>query len=217
MDIVVSGTALLVFSPVLVVMAIWIKLDSPGPVFYRGVRGGKGNKPFSMFKFRSMRQGADAGGVSSSGDGDSRITKSGAFIRKAKLDELSQLINVLIGDMSLVGPRPEVLKYTNAYTGELLEIFTVRPGITDWASIWNADEGAVLAGAPDPDRAYEQLIQPTKLQLQLRYVRQRSLAMDIEILLCTARRLVDRAFYPKALADVPRLQPGAGAALADAR
>ena len=116
--------------------------------------------------------------------------------------------------MSLVGPRPEVLSYTSKYEGELLEILEVRPGITDWASIWNADEGGVLAGAKDPDRAFEILIQPTKLQLQLRYVRTRTFWTDIKILFYTIRRLVDSDFYPRELADIPRLRQGMGATVA---
>ncbi|MBM3493815.1 MAG: sugar transferase [Armatimonadetes bacterium] len=200
--------------PFLAPLALWVSIDSPGPVFYRGRRAGRGNKPFGIYKFRSMVMNADQiGGASTSGD-DPRVTRSGRFIRKYKIDEISQLINVLVGDMSLVGPRPEVLSYTSKYTGELLEILEVRPGITDWASIWNADEGGVLAGAKDPDRAYEILIQPTKLQLQLRYVRTRTFWMDVKILFYTVRRLADSEFYPRELADIPRLKPGMGATVA---
>lgn len=212
-DIVVSAAALLVFSPLLIVIAIWVKLDSPGPVFYRGERGGRMNRPFRIFKFRSMVMNADKIGGSSTSGHDARVTKSGRFIRRHKIDELSQLLNVLSGDMSLVGPRPEVLAYTNIYQGEFGEILSVRPGITDWASIWNADEGGVLAGAADPDRAYEILIQPTKMELQLRYVRERSFWTDILIIIYTLRRLLDPEFVPAQLAGIPRLQPGAGAAV----
>jgi lipopolysaccharide/colanic/teichoic acid biosynthesis glycosyltransferase len=214
MDVVGSLLGLTVFSPLLIAVAIWVKLDTPGPLFYRGQRAGRGNRPFGIFKFRSMVPDAHRIGGSSTSNDDPRITKSGRFIRRYKLDELSQLINVLIGDMSLVGPRPEVLSYTTRYTGELLEILTVRPGITDWASIWNADEGAVLAGAKDPDRAFEILIQPTKLRLQLHYVRTRTLLTDLKILFYTARRIADSSFYPRELADIPRLEPGAGAVAA---
>jgi len=212
-DAVASALGLLVFSPLLIIIALWVKLDSPGPIFYRGQRAGRGNKPFGIYKFRSMIMNADKiGGASTSGD-DPRVTRSGRFIRRFKIDELSQLINVLVGDMSLVGPRPEVLKYTNTYKGELLEILSVRPGITDWASIWNADEGGVLAGAKEPDKAFEILIQPTKLQLQLRYVRTQSFFGDIKIILYTIRRIFDPDFYPRELADVPRLQKGMGATI----
>lgn len=213
-DLLAGSLALLVFSPLLIAVAIWVKLDSPGPVFYRGQRAGKGNKPFGIFKFRSMVTNADKVGGSSTSGHDPRVTRSGRFIRKYKIDELSQLLNVLKGDMSLVGPRPEVLSYTNNYKGELLEIFTVRPGITDWASIWNADEGGVLAGAKDPDRAFEILIQPTKLQLQLRYVRTRSFLDDLKIIFYTVWRVANPDFYPRELSDVPRLELGAGARVA---
>ena len=213
-DVTASLFGLIVFSPLLLALAVWVKLDSTGPVFYRGERAGKGNKPFKMFKFRSMVTNADKIGGSSTSGGDPRVTRSGRFIRKYKVDEISQLLNVLKWDMSLVGPRPEVLSYTRSYTGELLEILEVRPGITDWASIWNADEGGVLAGASDPDRAYEILIQPTKLQLQLRYVRTRSFWTDLKIIAYTIRRLIDPDHYPTELADVPRLEAGAGALVA---
>ena len=210
-DIVASATGLLLLSPLMLMVAIWIKMDSPGPVFYRGERGGLGNRPFRIFKFRSMVTNADRIGGPTTSNTDARITKPGAFIRRNKLDEVSQLINVLIGDMSIVGPRPQVLSYTSKYEGELAEILTVRPGITDWATIWNADEGAVLAGAADPDRAYDILINPTKLRLQLRYVRERSFRTDLRIVYCTLRRMFDPDYYPKELGDIRPLMPGAGA------
>ena len=210
-DIFVSAAALVACSPLLIACAIWVKCDSPGPVFYRGRRAGRHNTPFGIFKFRSMVANAETIGGSSTSQADARVTRSGRFIRRYKIDELSQLLNVLAGDMSLVGPRPEVLAYTNQYTGELLEILSARPGITDWASIWNVDEGSVLAGAANPDRAYELLIQPTKLRLQLQYVRTRTGVADMRILYCTIRRILNASFYPRELANVPRLQPGAGA------
>jgi lipopolysaccharide/colanic/teichoic acid biosynthesis glycosyltransferase len=210
-DFVLAVLGLLLLSPLLVLVALWVKLDSRGPVFYRGVRAGRNGVPFEIFKFRSMVANADkVGGASTSGD-DPRVTRSGRFIRRFKLDELSQLINVLRGEMSFVGPRPEITSYTDRYEGEVREILSVRPGITDWASIWNADEGGVLAGARDPGKAYEVLIQPTKLQLQLRYVRSRSFVGDVKIIICTLIRIVRPDFYPAELADVPRLQLGAGA------
>jgi lipopolysaccharide/colanic/teichoic acid biosynthesis glycosyltransferase len=212
-DIVASALGLILLSPVMLLVAGWVKIDSPGPVFYRGERGGRGNRPFRIFKFRSMVINADKTGGPTTSDHDSRITRPGAFIRRYKLDEISQLINVLLGDMSIVGPRPQVLSYTNEYTGELAEILSITPGITDWASIWNADEGAVLAGAADPDRAYDVLINPTKLRLQLRYVRERSFRTDLRIVYCTLRRIFDPAYYPEELGDVPPLVPGAGASL----
>lgn len=126
-------------------------------------------------------------------------------MRKFKLDELAQFINVLLGDMSFVGPRPEVQKYVDLYTEEERLILSVRPGITDWATIWNSDEGAVLAGHADPDKAYEELIRPTKLQLQLFYVRNRSLSMDFWILVGTVRRVLSSGFCPRELEGYPRL------------
>jgi lipopolysaccharide/colanic/teichoic acid biosynthesis glycosyltransferase len=213
-DLVAASLGLILLSPLLLAVALWVKLDSPGPVFYRGQRAGRGNRPFGIFKFRSMVMNADRiGGASTAGE-DPRVTRSGRFIRRWKLDELSQLLNVVRGEMSLVGPRPEVLAYTDRYQGEHLEILSIRPGITDWASIWNADEGGVLAGARDPDRAYEILIQPTKLALQLRYVRERSFLTDLRILLYTVRRILQPSFLPAELADAPRLEAGAGAKVA---
>lgn len=212
-DIASSALGLGLLSPVMLLVAVWIKLDSPGPVFYRGERGGRGNRPFRIFKFRSMVMNAERVGGPSTGDDDARITRPGRFIRRHKLDEVSQLINVLLGDMSIVGPRPQVLSYTNDYAGEFAEILSVRPGITDWATIWNANEGAVLAGTPDPDRAYDILINPTKLRLQLRYVRERSFRTDLRIVYCTLRRMFDPDYYPEELADVRPLIPRAGASL----
>ncbi len=208
-DLLVAATGLVVLAPLLLALAVWIKRDSPGPVFYRGERIARGGGTFRIFKFRSMVVHADQSGVSSTGADDRRVTPSGRFIRRLKLDEFAQLLNVLAGEMSLVGPRPEVLQYLPMYRGEYTEILSARPGITDWASIWNNDEGAVLAGYPDPDRAFEELIQPTKLRLQLRYVREHSFLTDVGILLGTVRLLADRQYYPVALRDTPRLTPRA--------
>ena len=208
-DMLVAAIGLVWLAPLLLALAVWIKLDSPGPVFYRGERIARGGRTFRIFKFRSMVVHADQSGVASTGSDDQRITPSGQFIRRFKFDEFAQLLNVLAGDMSLVGPRPEVTRYLPLYTAEFAEILRARPGITDWASIWNHNEGAVLAGYPDPDRAFEQLIQPTKLRLQLRYVRERSFLIDVGILLATLRLLADRQYYPVALRDTPRLSPRA--------
>lgn len=206
-DFIVACFGLLVALPILAVMAIWIKWDSRGPVFYRGTRVGRFGLPFRIFKFRSMVVDADKIGGASTSDRDPRITHSGRFIRKFKLDELPQLINVVWGDMSLVGPRPEVQKYIDMYTPEQKQILNVRPGITDWASIWNSDEGAVLAKAADPDRAYEELILPTKIQLQLKYVREQSLITDIKIMCFTALRLLRKDWLPAELAPYGKLVP----------
>jgi lipopolysaccharide/colanic/teichoic acid biosynthesis glycosyltransferase len=202
-DLVASLCGLIVFSPLLVLVALWIKRDSPGPVFYRGKRAGRNGKPFYIFKFRSMVMNADKiGGPSTSGD-DPRVTRSGRFIRRCKLDEITQLINVLRGDMSLVGPRPEVVDKVEQFDAEARRTLEIRPGITDWASIWNLDEGGVLAGAPDPDAAYEQVIRPNKLKLQLYYLDTRSFLGDIKIILYTALRMVRKNWVPKELRGYP--------------
>lgn len=162
-----------------------IRWEDGGPVFYRGARVGLNGRLFKIFKFRTMVVDAEKIGGSSTSDDDERITKIGKKLRKYKLDELPQLLNVLVGDMSIVGPRPEVKYYTDQFNEEERLILSVRPGITDWASIWNADEGAVLAGAEDPDKAYEELIRPTKLGLQLKYVEKKSFFVDIKIIFLT--------------------------------
>jgi lipopolysaccharide/colanic/teichoic acid biosynthesis glycosyltransferase len=177
-------------SPILFAVALMIKKEDRGPVLYRGVRLGRKGKPFKIFKFRTMVVNAERIGGYSTADDDPRITRVGKFLRKYKLDELPQLINVLKGEMSLVGPRPEVKYYTDQLTEEERAILSVRPGITDWASIWNADEGELLAGAEDPDKAYEELIRPTKLQLQLKYVREQSFWIDLKIVFLTILAIV---------------------------
>jgi lipopolysaccharide/colanic/teichoic acid biosynthesis glycosyltransferase len=184
-DITAAFVGLILTSPFLLCIAILIKQEDSGPIFYRGERVGLFGKPFRIFKFRTMVVDAERIGGSSTSDDDSRITRVGKWLRRYKLDELPQLINVLTGDMSIVGPRPEVKRYTDMYTEEEKAILTVRPGITDWASIWNADEGAVLAGAEDPDKAYLELIRPKKLKLQMKYVRERSLWVDLKIIFLT--------------------------------
>lgn len=184
-DIVCSAAGILVLSPFLLWVGWRIKKEDGGPIFYRGERVGLDGKLFKIFKFRTMVVDAEKIGGSSTSDDDERITEIGKKLRKYKLDELPQLINVFVGNMSLVGPRPEVKHYTDKFNEEERLILSVRPGITDWASIWNADEGAVLAGAEDPDKAYEELIRPTKLRLQLKYVRETSLFVDIKIICMT--------------------------------
>ena len=205
-DIVASSIGLVLFSPLLGAIAVWIKLDSPGPVFYRGKRAGRGGKPFYIFKFRSMVTDAEKIGGPSTSDDDPRVTRSGRFIRRFKLDELSQLINVLRGDMSLVGPRPEIVEKVEELQGEYRKILKLRPGITDWASIWNSDEGGVLEGAPDPDEAYEKILRPTKLRLQLYYCHTRNLAVDLKIIVYTLLRLVRKKWIPKELKEYPTFE-----------
>jgi lipopolysaccharide/colanic/teichoic acid biosynthesis glycosyltransferase len=189
-DLVSSLLGLILISPVLVTLAILIKKEDGGPVFYRGVRVGRFGKPFRIFKFRTMVLNAEKLGGPSTADDDPRITRVGKFIRKFKLDELPQLINVLKGEMSVVGPRPEVQMYVDMFTEEEKTILSVRPGITDWASIWNPDEGAILAGSPDPEKTYMEKIRPEKIRLQLKYVRERSLWVDLKIILWTLKAVV---------------------------
>ena len=189
-DVVVAGVGLLVLALPMAAVAIAIKLDGPGPVFYRGERVGLHGKTFRIFKFRSMR--VQNTGPDTTSIHDDRITRVGHFVRKYKLDELAQLINVLIGDMSLVGPRPEIRRFVELYTPEEQVILSVRPGITDWASIRFHNEGEIVAksGYADADEAYLALIRPEKLRLQLRYVRERSLRVDLLILFETLATLL---------------------------
>lgn len=173
-----------------IIIAIWIKIDSKGPVFYRQVRVGRGNKDFRIFKFRSMRQGSDKGSLITIGDRDSRITRSGLFIRKYKLDELAQLINVFIGDMSFVGPRPEVRHYVDYYTEEQMHVLDIRPGITDMASIKYRNENELLEKADDPERYYIDVIMQDKLRINLEYVRNNSLMYDIKLIFQTFKEVL---------------------------
>lgn len=184
-DFLFSLLGLAIASPILAGIAISIKLEDGGPVFFRGKRIGLKGEPFRIFKFRSMVVNAEKIGGPSTADDDPRITRIGKIIRKYKLDELPQLLNVFKGDMSLVGPRPEVKHYTDMYTEEEKAILTMRPGITDWASLWNSDEGAMLAGSSDPEKDYLEKIRPEKIRLQLKYVRERSFWMDLKILWLT--------------------------------
>ena len=191
-DILFSIVGLIFVSPLLLTICILIKHEDGGPVFYRGLRVGKKGTLFKIYKFRSMVVNAEKIGGSSTADDDPRITKIGKFVRKYKLDELPQLINVLKGEMSFVGPRPEVQHYVNMFTKEEKSILMVSPGITDWASLWNSDEGAILAGSPDPERTYMEEIRPEKIRLQLKYVKERSFFTDISIILQTISKVIKR-------------------------
>ena len=184
-DIVASGLGLIVLSPLFLILAIWIKLDSKGPVFYRQVRVGLHNKDFRIFKFRSMRVGADKGSLVTIGGHDPRITRSGYFIRKFKFDELPQLINVFIGDMSLVGPRPEVRHYVDYWTLEQMHVLDVRPGITDPASIKFRNENELMEKADDPEKYYIEVIMQEKIKLYLEYVEKHSFFYDIALIFRT--------------------------------
>ncbi len=197
-DVALSFVGLLLFSPFLLLIAFLITLDSPGPVLYRGFRVGRFGKPFRIFKFRTMVVNAEKMGGPSTADSDPRITKIGKLLRKYKLDELPQLTNVLKGEMSFVGPRPEVPVYVALFTEEEKAILSVRPGITDWASLWNADEGLVLADSRDPEKTFSEKIRPEKVRLQLEYVRRRSFWIDIKIISQTLTAIVAKA-RPRAL------------------
>ena len=189
-DILASGCGLLVLSPVFIIVAIWIKLDSPGPVFYRQTRVGRYNKDFRIFKFRSMRVGSDKGSLVTIGGRDPRVTRSGYFIRKFKIDELPQLINVFIGDMSLVGPRPEVRHYVDYWTAEQMKVLDVRPGITDPASIRFRNENELLEKAVDPERYYIDVIMQEKIKLYLEYVEKSSFWYDIKLIFQTFKVII---------------------------
>lgn len=184
-DIVASGLGLIVLSPLFWVLAIWIKLDSKGPVFYRQVRVGYKNKDFRIFKFRSMRVGADKGSLVTIGGHDPRVTRSGYFIRKFKFDELPQLINVFLGDMSLVGPRPEVRHYVEYWTPEQMHVLDVRPGITDPASIKFRNENELMEKAEDPEKYYIEVIMQEKIKLYLEYVENHSFLYDLGLIFKT--------------------------------
>lgn len=186
-DIISSLLGLIVLSPLLIILALWVGLSSKGGVFYSQTRVGRGNKDFKVLKFRSMALGSDQKGLLSIGkDGrDPRVTRVGYVLRRYKLDELPQLLNVLKGDMSLVGPRPEVRKYVNLYNKAQLEVLKVRPGITDMASIAFKNENDLLAKADNPEEFYVKVIMPDKINMSLKYLNERSFLKDLNIIFKT--------------------------------
>ena len=187
-DFIISLIVLIVFGPLFLILGILIKKDSEGPVFYRQIRIGKDGKPFKIYKFRTMVNNADKSGVTSTKSDDVRITRMGKFVRKYNLDELAQFINVLRGEMSIVGPRPEIPYFVDIFTEEEKKvILSVKPGITDWACVWNPDESKLLAGSDDPDRDYLEKIRPEKIRLQLKYVKEHSFWIDFKIMLMTLK------------------------------
>ena len=189
-DVVLAGVGLLLLAPLLAVVALWIKFDSPGPVFFRQERVGRFGVPFRIHKFRTMIHGTPAGPQITVG-ADARITRAGHWLRRSKLDELPQLIDVLRGDMSVVGPRPEVPRYVAIYPPELRDkVLSVRPGITDFASIEYRDESAVLARADDPEREYTEVVLPAKLRLAAQYVDQATLTTDLRLIGLTLKALL---------------------------
>jgi lipopolysaccharide/colanic/teichoic acid biosynthesis glycosyltransferase len=190
LDIALGVILMVILSPVLLVLALAVRLTSAGPVWYRGVRVGRGGAPFEMLKFRTMVANAEKIGASSTGADDVRITSVGHFLRRFKLDELPQLINVLAGEMSFVGPRPQVQWAVDLYSAEERALLDVRPGITDYASLAYRNEGEILKGSLDPDKDYLEKIAPGKIRLGLAYVRTYSLGSDIQIMVATALSVV---------------------------
>lgn len=189
-DVIASTAGLLLLSPLLFGLAILIKLDSEGPVLYAAPRVGLRGQVFRMYKFRTMIANADKVGGSSTPDDDPRITRVGRFLRRTKLDELPQLLNVVNGTMSLVGPRPQVKWAVDLYSSEERHVLSVRPGITDYASLRFPDEGELLRGSLDPDRDYMEKIHPEKMRLSLEYVRRRSFGTDIAVLIQTVTTML---------------------------
>jgi lipopolysaccharide/colanic/teichoic acid biosynthesis glycosyltransferase len=191
-DILLSSLGLLFLSPLFLLLAVAIRLESPGPVFFRQERAGKGGIPFRIFKFRTMVSDAAEMGPSITAAGDPRITRVGRFLRRTKLDEFPQLINVLKGEMSLVGPRPEIPSYVALYDERQRKVLSVRPGITDPASILYADEEGILAGTANPQRLYVETILPKKLELNLQYIGNISLKNDISLIFKTLSKIFGR-------------------------
>lgn len=191
-DLAASGFALVLLAPVLLLIALLVAVGSPGGALFRQVRVGRNGREFRILKFRTMRPGSEAQGQITVGGRDPRITRIGHLLRRTKLDELPQLWNVLVGEMSIVGPRPEVPRYVALYTPEQREVMRVRPGLTGLASLAYIDENEVLGRATDPQRAYIEEVMPAKLVLDLRYVQEQSLALDLRIIARTALRIFGR-------------------------
>ena len=191
LDIAMAAGGLLVFSPAWLLASFLILREDPGPLIYKSKRVGKDGREFRMWKFRTMVRNAEKlGGPSTSAD-DPRLLESGRVLRKYKLDELPQLVNVLKGEMSIVGPRPEVRFYTDMYSADERRLLTVRPGITDWASIRFRNEGEILKGAADPEQAYMEKIRPEKIRLGLEYVTRQSLKEDLSIIVATVKAVFE--------------------------
>lgn len=180
---------LVILFPIFIVIALLIVLDSKGKIFYSQPRVGLNNSDFLLLKFRTMTEGSDRKGLLTVGDKDNRITRLGYYLRKYKIDELPQLVNVLRGDMSLVGPRPEVRKYVDMYTPEQLKVLSIKPGITDYSSITYINESELLAKAEDPERFYITEVMPAKLKLNLHYINEKGFFTDIKIILKTLSKI----------------------------
>lgn len=189
LDIIFSLLGVIILSPFFILLSLWVKLDSKGPVFYRQKRIGRGGEEFSLLKFRSMHVDADKKGLLTVGGRDPRITRSGYILRKFKLDELPQLFNVLAGDMSVVGPRPEVKKYVDLYNDEQRKVLSVRPGITDMASIEFSNENEILEKQADPEQYYIDHIMPEKIRLNQQYIQSPTVGNYFRIILLTAKKI----------------------------
>ena len=190
LDIIFSTLGIIILLPLFIIICLIIKADSKGGCFFIQERIGKGGKPFGILKFRTMRCGADADGLLTIGTHDKRITRVGSFLRKTKIDELPQLWNVLKGEMSIVGPRPEVEKYVLLYTEEQRRVLSVRPGITDYASIEYVNENEILSQASDPDRAYIEKVMPHKIKLSMRYLEHYCVSEYLKIIFLTLKKII---------------------------
>lgn len=188
-DLTASFIGLLILFPFLLILSLLVGLTSPGGIFYRQVRVGRYGKDFRLWKFRTMRPDSDKKGLLTVGGRDPRVTSIGYFLRKYKLDELPQLLNVLSGDMSLVGPRPEVRKYVDLYNAEQKRVLDIRPGITDYASIEYSNENELLAKSPDPERTYIEEVMPAKLKLNMKYIEEKGAMKDLKIILKTVGKI----------------------------
>lgn len=189
-DLLVSVIMSVILLPLLMVLALGVKFTSKGPVFYMQERIGKNLQPFRIFKFRTMFTDADKKGLLTVGGRDPRVTSFGYFLRKYKLDELPQLFNVVLGEMSLVGPRPEVKRYVDLYSEEQKKVLEVKPGITDFASIEYSNENEILGKAADPEKMYIDEIMPAKLKLNLKYVQEKSFFVDLKIIFRTVMKIL---------------------------
>lgn len=189
-DIFSSLLGLVILFPFLIAISVLIFVNSRGGVFYRQIRVGKNGKDFKLWKFRTMQPDSDKNGLLTVGGRDARITSLGYYLRKYKLDELPQLMNVFVGEMSVVGPRPEVRKYVDLYTSEQLHVLDVQPGITDYASIEYANENDLLAESSDPENKYIQQVMPAKLKLNMKYIAEKSLGTDLKIIFKTLGKII---------------------------
>ena len=192
-DIITSLIVLSVGLPFGILIALVIVIDSKGKIFYKQSRVGRHNVDFPLYKFRTMYSESDRGSLITIGENDTRITKIGLFLRKYKIDEFPQFFNILKGEMSIVGPRPEVRKYVDLYTPEQMKVLSVRPGLTDYASIRYVNENALLAAADDPEQTYIHEIMPDKLALNLKYIEEQSLWVDLKIILKTFAAIIHRS------------------------